>query len=105
MNTPLDASYIWAALTQISMILVGLFAGGTFTVPSVNWLKEKLGWEDGLVYALVAGFAVVLTVAANIVEGVIAPGTVTPETWGAMVLAIIVQSSQRYHQLKRNAEE
>lgn len=90
---------IWAVASQVSVVLAGLAAGGTFTVPAIRWLKAKLktnGWQTQL---LVVIFATLITLATSVVEGVIAPGTVNPQTWGAMVLAIAFQAEARYNQI------
>ena len=78
---------VWMVIMQLSIVIVGLFSGGKFTVPVVKWIKGKLGTNGGW----------------TMVVQKIAPGTIRPDTWGAMLLAIIVQATIRYNQLKEDA--
>lgn len=95
----------WEFAMQLSVVLVGLLVGGTFTVPAINWLKMRLGTSGGGTLIIVAIFAAVITLATAVVEGFIAPGTINPQTWGAMLLAIILQANARYRQLKDELNE
>lgn len=95
---------IFEALMQVSIVLVGLASGGTFVVPTITWLKNRFGTDGGQTLFLVGLFATLLTVATAVVEGQLAPGTVTPQTWGAMLLAIMYQANTRYLQIKRDLE-
>jgi len=95
---------IWEFAMQLSVVLVGLLAGGTFTVPAINWLKEKLGTTGGQTLAIVAAFALVITLATAVVEGIVAPGTINSQTWGAVLLSIMFMADVRYRQLKSEIE-
>lgn len=90
----------WQFAMQLSVVLVGLLVGGSFTVPVINWIKIRIGTSGGQTMVVVAVFAFVITAATAVVEGFIAPGTINPQTWGAMLLAIILQANARYRQLK-----
>lgn len=90
----------WNVLMQISIVVVGLVAGGTFVVPSINWLKQKLNLSGERTLWLVGAVATIITVSGAIVDGVLTQSTVTPTTWGAVLLAIILNSQIRYRQLK-----
>lgn len=94
----------WNFVVQLSVILAGLAAGGTFSVTVINYLKSLLKISGGQTLVLVAVFAVLLTVSASVLEGTLAPGTVSPETWGITVLAIIQQATTRYRQIKDDLE-
>lgn len=94
---------VWMVIMQLSIVIVGLFSGGKFTVPVVKWIKGKLGTNGGWTMVVLAAFATALTLAISVVEQKIAPGTIRPDTWGAMLLAIIVQATIRYNQLKEDA--
>ena len=90
----------WQVVTQVSVVVAGLAAGGTFTVPVIRWIKSRLNTNGMWTNVLVWAFAVLVTLAIYIAEGSLAPGSVSPETWGLLVLAIVGQAEVRYRQIK-----
>jgi hypothetical protein len=96
---------IWTIAMQLSVVLAGLAAGGTFVVPTIKRLKalfKTTGWQTNV---LVGVFATLFTLAVAVVEGTLAPGTVNPESWGFLVLAIVAQAEVRYRQLQDDLTE
>lgn len=90
----------WQVVTQVSIVVAGLAAGGTVTVPVIRFLKAKLKTTGMATNVLVWVFAVVTTLSVAVAEGSIGPGTVTPTGWGLMLLAMIGQAEVRFRQLK-----
>ena len=101
-----NTTMLWSILTQISIVISGLAAGGLVTVETINWLKNNLKLPNGKpitggwTLVLLGLWATLLTVATSIVSEQLAPGLITSNTWGTMLLGIIVQASIRYRQLK-----
>lgn len=95
---------IWQFVYQIAVIVVALLAGGA-AVDAIKWLKKKLRTSGEMTLVLVGLVAVVLTLAAMIVEAVIVPGAVTVENFGMVVVAIFAASQARYRMLVDELEE
>jgi len=95
---------IWQIVYQIAVIVVALLAGGA-AVDVIKWLKKKLRTSGEMTLVLVGVVAVVLTLAAMIVEAVIVPGAVTVENFGMVVVAIFAASQARYRMLVDELEE
>jgi hypothetical protein len=96
---------LWPVIIQLSVVLAGLAAGGTFVVPAIKRLKvlfKTSGWKTNV---LVGAFAVLITLAVAVVEGTLSPGTINPESWGMLVIAIVGQAEIRYRQIQDDLED
>lgn len=89
----------WNIVSQIAIVVIGLF-GGAATVPVIRWLKMKLNTDGGQTLALAAGFSVLLTLAAAIVEETITPGAITADNFGVLFLVLFAAGQARYRQLR-----
>lgn len=94
---------MWQIAGQIAIIVLGL-VGGAATVPVVRYLKDELHTNGAQTIALAAGVSLVLTLASAVVEGVLAPGTVTGANFGVVFLALFVSGQVRYRQIRDDLE-
>lgn len=95
----MNSEMIWQIVYQVAMVVVALLAGGA-SVELVRWLKGALKTNGNQTLVLVMVVAVLLTLATAVVESFIAPGMVTLENFGAVVVAVVVASQARYRMLR-----
>jgi hypothetical protein len=93
----------WNIMVQIAVVVVALL-GGAATVPVVKWMKNALNTSGWQTIALAAGVALILTMAVAVLDGVIAPGTVTEANFGAVFVTLFVAGQVRYRQLRDEME-
>jgi hypothetical protein len=88
----------WTVLYQLAFIVAALL-GGAATVPIVKWLKGALNTNGGQTLVLVAVVSAVLGLATAVLDGVLASGTFSQETFGIVTVAIFALSQARYRQI------
>ena len=62
-------------LQQVAVWIVSFLAGGTAS-PLIEWIKNKLGYENGNAVILTAVAATIFTILTILASGELAPGTV-----------------------------
>lgn len=95
----MDSDMIWQIVYQVAVVVVALLAGGA-SVELIRWLKAVLKTNGGQTQILVMVVAVLLTLATMVAEAAIAPGMVTAENFGMIMVAVIMASQARYRMLK-----
>lgn len=95
----MDSDVIWQVVYQVAVVVVALLAGGA-SVELVRWLKGALGTNGSQTLVLVMGVALLLTLATMVAEAAIAPGMVTLENFGTVMVAVVVASQARYRMLR-----
>lgn len=93
----------WIIITQVAVLIIGLI-GGVATVPIIKWLKNTLNTDGGQTLLLVAGVSFLLAAATAVIEGIVTPGGITPETFGYVFLLVFGMAQARYRQLKDELE-
>jgi hypothetical protein len=88
----------WTVLYQLAFVVVALL-GGAATVPIVRWLKEILNTNGGQTLVVVAVVSAVLGLATAVLDGILASGTFSTETFGVVAVAIFAISQARYRQI------
>lgn len=98
-NENTEVTMNWNIILQLAVIVMALL-GGAATVPVIGWLKSRLGTTGGQTIALAVAVTALLTVAAAILDGSIAPGTIGPDNFGVVFVALFVAGQVRYRQLR-----
>lgn len=100
----MNSEMIWQVVYQVAVIVVALLAGGA-SVELVRWLKGALHTNGNQTLLLVMVVALLLTLATMVVEAAIAPGMVTLENFGVVVVAVVVASQARYRMIRDELPE
>lgn len=93
----------WIIISQVAVLIIGLI-GGAATVPLVRWLKNTLNTSGGQTLALVAVVSGLLAAGTAVVEGLVTPEGITPETFGYVFLLVFGMAQARYRQIKDELE-
>lgn len=88
----------WTVAYQLAFIVVALL-GGAATVPIVKWLKGTLNTNGGWTLVVVAVVSALLGLATAVLDGVLAAGTFSQETFGVVTVGIFAISQARYRQI------
>ena len=86
-------------LNYVIMVLLGLLGGK----PLVDWLKEKLGWEDIYVVILTGAVAAVVAIAELFLAGSLTLEMFTLENF-AVVWSLVYSASQVWYSIFKPRE-
>ena len=93
----------WPILLQASGIIIALVAGFGGTVPVVNWIKRRFSITGRGSQTLAVGVSVGFALATLVVQGVLAPETLTVDNMAVLFVAVFTASQAEYRRLKDKA--
>lgn len=91
-------------LVQVAAIIISLI-GGVSTVPVINWVKGQLNLDGRWAQVLTAAVATIIAILTMVVQGALAPGTVTAENLSVVFTAVLVASQAEYARIRRQEKE
>lgn len=89
----------WEQGIRLAALLLSLI-GGIGAVPIIGYIKGALNADGRWAQVITAGVATVIAVLTLIVQGTIAPETVTLESAAQLLVAVLVASQAEYRRLK-----
>lgn len=75
-------------IQQIAVWFTAFLSGGIAS-PIIQWLKTKLGWEDGNAYFLTIVAATLFTILSMVASGELLPGTVSWAQFPAVLFLVL----------------
>lgn len=89
----------WPQIVRLAALLLSLIAG-VGAVPLIGTIKDWLNAEGRWAQVITAGVATVIAVLTLIVQGTIAPETVTLESASQLLVAVLLASQAEYRRIK-----
>jgi CBS domain containing-hemolysin-like protein len=92
-------SQTWELVVRIAALILSLI-GGVGVVPVISWLKDSLNLDGRWAQVLTAGVATLVATLTLVVQGQIAPESVTLESASQLLLAVLIASQAEYRRIK-----
>ena len=95
----------WPQVVQVANMIIALIVAFGGIVPIVNFLKDKLNTPPRYSQALAVGVCVVYTLLSMIVQGAVAPESLTMANMGTTFVAVLTASQAEYQRVQRAKEK
>jgi len=95
----------WPQVVQIANMVIALIVAFGGIVPIVSFLKDKLNTPPRYSQMLAVGVCVVYTILSMILQGVIAPESLTMANMGTTFVAVLTASQAEYQRVQRAGEK